>query len=233
MATGEIVADTERTRHRAVVLLDDLPERAPGVLYALTLPASVAAGEVVELRNTPRGPAAVVYSSVANLVAACGLGQPWAATTVERLQALGDEHDYNLAILDAWLPEGHRYPEPDVRAEPDLEPATPRGEGALLYVPSRPVREGQQVVHLELQPDNAGRLMVLAFTSPEALAERCGPHQPWVAVDRDGIDLIAEQAGALGVLFNPVLAEEARHTGPVHDWTRTNDPSQQEGPQNA
>jgi hypothetical protein len=227
------VADTERTRRHVIVLLDDLPEHAPHTLYVLTLPKTVAAGDVVELRSTPRGAAAVAYSSIANLVAACGTGQPWAAATAELLQALGNEQDYNLVILDAWLPEGHRYPEADVRDEPDLQPETLDGVGSLLYVPSRPVREGQQVVHLELQPDNAGRLMVLAFTSPEALAERCGPYQPWVAVDRDDIDLVAEQAGALGVLFNPVLAEESRHTGPVHDWTHTSDTSQQEGPQNA
>jgi hypothetical protein len=226
---GEIVADTERATRRAVVLLDDLPEHAPGVLYVLTLPESVAASDVVELRRTSRGPAAVVYSSVANLVAACGLGQPWASTTAERLQVLGDEHDYNLVVLDAWLPEGHRYPEPDVRDEPDLEPASPHSESGLLYVPSRRVCEGQQVVHLELQPDHAGRLMMLAFTSPEALAERCGPHQPWVAVARDDIDLVAEQAGALGVLLNPVLSEESRHTGPVQDWTRSSGISHQEG----
>jgi hypothetical protein len=224
------VTDTERTRRAAVVLLDDLPEHALHTLYVLTLPESVATGAVIELRATPRGPAAVAYSSIANLLAACGTGQPWAATSPEQLQILGDNHDYNLVILDAWLPEGHRYPEVDVRDEPDLQSETLDGVGSLLYVPSRPIREGQKVVHLELQPDNAGRLMVLAFTSPEAIAERCGPYQPWVAVDRDDIDLVAEEAGALGVLFNPVLAEESRHTGPVHDWTRTSDTSQQEGP---
>lgn len=230
MAAGEIVADTERAgSRRAVVLLDDLPERAPTVLYVLTLPESTAVGDVVELRPTPRGPAAVAYSSVANLVTACGMGQPWAAVSPERLQALGREYDYNLVILDAWLPEGHRYPEPEVRDQPDLQPKAPTGEGVLLFVPSRPVRKGQQVVHLELQPDDSGRLMMLAFTSPEALAERCGPHQPWVAINRDDIDLVAEQAGALGVLFNPVLAEESRHAGPVQDWTRSSGKPPQEG----
>ncbi|GAB3496421.1 SAV_915 family protein [Amycolatopsis cihanbeyliensis] len=219
----------QRTGFQPVVLLDDLPEYVAGELYVLTLPETVSAGDVVELCRTLRGPAAIAYTSLANLAAACGTSQPWARATTRRLQGLGAEHGYNLVILDAWLPDRPRPPDVDVREQPDLEPAEYDGEDPLLYVPSRPVHVGQQTVHVELQPDPAGRLMVLAYTSPEQLAERCGRYQPWVAIHRNDLAQVAEQAGAHGVLFEPVLDEGSRHTGPVRNWSSRSIASQTEG----
>lgn len=161
------------------------------------------------------------YSSIQRLVAACGAGQPWVSITSDELEAACAEHGVAAVALDTAHPEGHRYPEPDPREQPELEPLPDQDDGSLVYVPSRPVSEGDTQVNLELQPDKAGRAMLLAYSSPELLVAGCGPYQPWVAIHATDIDLVAEEAGACGVLFNPELAEDSRHTGPVQDWSKS------------
>jgi hypothetical protein len=121
--------------------------------------------------------------------------------------------------MDAVLDLTPRYSEVDSREQPPLDTLEPLSEhDGLLYVPSRPVQANQYVVELELQPDKAGRPIMLAYTTPELLAAGCGEHQPWVAIRMDDMADAAEESGAHGVLLNPVLAEESRHTGPVHNW---------------
>lgn len=121
--------------------------------------------------------------------------------------------------FDAALPDVPQYPAPDVRAQPDLEELDEDpNNGELLYVPSRPVGQRQREVRLELQ-NYQGKRALLAYTSREQLEAGCGPYQPWVAIESARLDVVMEQCGAEGVLFNPELGEEARHTGPVHDWT--------------
>lgn len=139
----------------------------------------------------------------------------------DHLSGVCDEFEITIVALDLPLPTGHRYPEPDVHERPDLAAAMPLDDDGLLYLASRPVRSWNDLVELELQPDARGRLMVLAFTTQEQLAAGCGPHQAWVAVPADLVDEAAFRADADGVLFNPVLAEESRHTAPVQDWTRS------------
>ncbi|ATY17009.1 hypothetical protein CU254_41200 (plasmid) [Amycolatopsis sp. AA4] len=206
---------------RALVRVDDLPERLPERVFVLAVPPEGDRPAGVELRRTARNEVAVVaYSSIQLLAAACGSGQPWIQVPRERLAGFCAEAGVGVVVLDAVVDPVPRYPDaPEGREQPPLDLVDPVGEqGGCLYVPSRPVRAGQRVVELELQPDAAGRLLLLAYTSPALLAAGCGGFQPWAAVRADAIAGVAVQAGARGVLLNPVLDESARHAGPVRDW---------------
>ncbi|RJQ91281.1 hypothetical protein D5S19_02110 [Amycolatopsis panacis] len=205
---------------RAIVRLDDAEDRLPELLFALVTPAEGGQPGGIELRRTARQELAVVaYSAIDLLVGACGAGQPWVQITRDRLMAFCEDLDVGVVVLDAVLDLAPRYPEVDSREQSPLDTLEPLEEhNGLLYVPSRPVREGQYVVELELQPDRRGRPVMLAYTTPELLVVGCGEHQPWVAIHMDHMADAIEESGAHGVLLNPVLAEESRHTGPVQDW---------------
>jgi hypothetical protein len=93
---------------------------------------------------------------------------PWLVHLGERVCARGrliefcDELRVCLVVLDAVLDLVPRYPEVDSREQPPLDTLEPLDEhDGLLYIPSRPVREGQYVVELELQPDKAGRPIMM------------------------------------------------------------------------
>ncbi|TNC29173.1 SAV_915 family protein [Amycolatopsis alkalitolerans] len=206
------------TSAAGLVLVDDLSERLPDGLFMLVLPADDGRGGGVEVWRTARGERAVLaFSAIQSLVGACGAGQPWVPMSREVLAEVCAELGVTLVGLDVAPPEGHRYPEPEVAEVPDLEPWEPV-ERQLLYVASRPMRSWTDLVQLELQPDKRGRLMVLAYTSEEELVAWCGPHQAWVAIPSNLVGEAVARSGADGVLFNPILAAESRHTAPVRDW---------------
>lgn len=221
-ATGRGVDDrrTDRAITPALVRVDDLDEHLPEHVFVVVLPAEDTSGGI-ELWRTHRHDLSVVaYSSIGGLVAACGGGQPWALLSRDQLGRVCDDHKITIVAMDLPLPAGHRYPETEPSERPDLVPAEALSEDGLLYVPSRPLRSWNELVELELQPDVRGRLMLFAYSSREELDAGCGPYQAWVSIPADLIDEAAWRAGADGVLFNPILAEESRHTGPVQDWTR-------------
>ncbi|WP_406629874.1 SAV_915 family protein [Amycolatopsis sp. WGS_07] len=205
---------------QALVRLDDVRVRLPDLVFVLVTLGTEGQPGGLEVRRTARNEFAVTaYSSIDRLVDACGSGQPWAQVTRDRLAEVCQELGIGIVVFDAVLDRLPRYPEVDSRDQPPLEPAEPLDEpDGCFYVPSRPVRAGQRVVELELQPVRDGRPVLLAYTSPELLAAGCGPHQPWVAVNGDDLEAVANEAGARGVLLNPVLAEESRHAAPVQDW---------------
>ncbi|NKQ53904.1 hypothetical protein HFP15_13540 [Amycolatopsis sp. K13G38] len=201
-----------------IVLVDDLPERVPDAIFLLVSAEENGHGGGVDVWTTARGERAVLtFSTIQALVGACGAGQPWVPVSRDELTRLCDELRVSVVGLDVAPPEGHRYPEPEVSELPDLEPREP-AERQLLYVASRPMRSRTDLVQLELQPDKRGRLMVLAYTSEEALVAGCGPYQPWVAIPANLIGEAAQRSEADGVLFNPVLAEQSRHTSSVRSW---------------
>ncbi|MFF0149130.1 hypothetical protein ATK36_4606 [Amycolatopsis sulphurea] len=207
---------------QAFVRFDDLNERLSELLFVLVTPAEAGRPGSIELRRTARHELAVAaYSSITRLVGVCGNGRPWVQVTRGRLIEFCDANDVGIVVLDAVLDLAPRYPEVDSREQPPLEPLEPLPEhDDLLYVPSRPVEFGQYVVELELQPDRAGRPVLMAYTTPELLTACCGEFQPWVAVHMDDIKDVIAESGASGVLMNPVLAEESRHTATVQDWSR-------------
>ncbi|WP_158714543.1 SAV_915 family protein [Amycolatopsis sp. La24] len=206
---------------QALVRLDDVPERLPELVFVLVILGPEGQPGRLEVRRTTRNESAVAaYSSIDRLVDACGSGQPWAQVARDRLLEACRELGIGIVAFDAVLDLVPRYPEIDSRDQPPLEPVRPLDDqDGFLYVPSRPVRAGQQIVELELQPARNGRPVLLAYTSPELLAAGCGPYQPWVAINGDELEAVADEAGAHGVLLNPVLAEESRHAAPVRDWT--------------
>lgn len=197
-----------------VLVLEDLPECGLTELFVPT----TSNNREVELRTTARGALVVAaYSSLESLVVCCGWGQPWVIMRPDRLASSAQAVGATEVALDVPLPEGHRYPDqPDERTE--LEPLEPSADLEIVYIPSRPFQAGQRRANLELQLDNARRRLLLVYPSPEALAEGCGPYQPWVAVDAARLPEVARQAGADGVVFNSRLVESARYQSPVRDW---------------
>lgn len=203
----------------SLIAIDDLAERAPDELFVLVLPANEESRAGLELRRTQRGDLiAIAYTGIEPMVAACGSGQPWAKLPTAELEHLADQLGITLVALDAELPEGHRYPEADVGELPDMEPVEPIPETATFYLPSRPFRHGDTRALLELQPDPRGRPLLLVFTSAELLCAGCGPNQAWVAIPAHALPDTVRETGAHRVLFNPILAEQSRHQGPVLDW---------------
>lgn len=203
-----------------LVRRDDIGEALPDRVFVLCCPEATAPG-LPELRRTERNELMIaVYSSLTLLVAVYGEGAPWVEVSRDALEEACGRFDATVISLDTVLPEVPDYPASDVRDQPDLAEIEPDPvDGHYLYIPSRPVRNGQTRAHLELQRYQGNRTL-LAYTSPEQLTAGCGPHQAWVAVHADRLATVMEQCGAERVLFNPELSETARHTGPVHDWTR-------------
>lgn len=199
-----------------IVVLDDVLDCGLAELFVLITPS----GDT-ELRATARrGVAVVTFSSLRTLVPACGWGQPWVVMHPELLHRSADALGANLVAVDVNIPEQHRYPEPEEWERPEIPPLEPVGvDPELLYIPARPYRLGEPRAVLELQPDKRGRPMLLVYNSAELLALGCGPYQPWVAIPSAELAETVQDSRAAGVLFNPVLAEESRHGGPVLDWT--------------
>ncbi|WP_199432667.1 SAV_915 family protein [Qaidamihabitans albus] len=191
---------------------DDVAGRVRSDLFVLTSPEGM-----LELGGTDRNEAVVwAYSTVGLLVESCGNGQPYARLTAHELaEALARQSSVFVA-LDVRHPDGVRYPEPDARDLPhaeelDEEPAS----AAVLWVPSQPVRPRDQRADLELHRDDSGRPMLLVYSSLERLRAGCGPYQAAVAIETHLIGEVARDVGAEGVVLNPELAEQARHTSAV------------------
>ncbi|CAM2954466.1 SAV_915 family protein [Prescottella defluvii] len=76
----------------------------------------------------------------------------------------------------------------------------------VLYVPvtGRP----GAAAHLELRRLPDGRLALPAYTSLQQLVSCCGPHQPWGAVDDDGLREVGRATGYDVVLLDAKLPPE-------------------------
>lgn len=160
-----------------IVVRDDFAVCLPETVFVLAQRGQAGPGPPEVWRSERGERLAAVYSSLTLLVAACGDGAPWVEVGRNDLESACDRLGITMVTLDAALPEVPHYPAPDVRTQPDLaEQDEVPVDCSLLYVPSRPVREGQREVRLELQPYQ-GKRALLAFTSPEELAAGCGQQQ--------------------------------------------------------
>lgn len=172
-----------------------------------------------ELWTTVQGSTALpVFSSATAIVMTCGSGQPWTWVRADQLETLSANAGFEVVVLDVAPPDGLRYPDVDERDQPDEEVPPELAPEDRVYLPSRPFQAGQRLARLELHPDEAGRWVLPAFTSRQQLVAGCGRYQCYVAVRVERLSTVASDCGAQGVVFNPVLAEQARHTGPVLDW---------------
>lgn len=204
----------------ALIAPTDLADHTPGDLLVLTLPEGG-----LELHETPQDEVVLwAYSKIDKLVESCGDGQPYVSTTSAELARYADSIEpLALVALDVWHPEGRRYPEPDVREQEPIEPLNyEQPDTSVVWIPTRPVRTGDRRVDVELHCLKPGEPLLLAYSSLDSLRANCGPHQAASAITADSIVEVARQAGASGVVFDAVLAEEARYDAPVVDWTRDN-----------
>lgn len=213
--------DDLRVLSRAALLdMEDLAVRGTEVIYVLTYPEGV-----LDLYQSPHSELVMwLYSSLENLVEACGAGQPYVRAAPEQVVGFAEMLETPvLAALDVWHPEGSRYPEPDVREVEPLEPMEAYApDQSVMWIPTRPVRVGDLEVGVEVHCNDQGVPLLAVFTSIEALRESCGPYQAASAIRSDRVEEVAWQAGAQGVVFDPMLADSARYNAPRRDWTRRN-----------
>ncbi len=124
-------------RRAALLDMEDLLQRGPEPLFALTVPT----GDVLELGETPHSEVLVwLYSEVSLLVESCGAAQPYVRATPAEVAdfaaALGVPV---LAAVDLWHPAGARYPEPDFEEFEPLEPVQ-HALADVWWVPTLPGR---------------------------------------------------------------------------------------------
>lgn len=207
-----------------LVVPEDLAEKPDVEFYVAMLPEDE--GGLVELVETDKNQEGVIYAytTLRNLLTACGGGQPYKIQTAAQLDQVADNTDgYALLVaIDVWHPEGHRYPEPDWREFAPLDFMSDRlPDEALLYIPTRPAKPGDQRYYPELYGTRPGEALLLAWSTPEMGWQACGPNQFLAAVHADRLEAIAHQVGATGVVVNEaVLDLNVRHQEPVVDWVR-------------
>jgi hypothetical protein len=185
--------------------------------YVLALPD----GDI-ELWKSDRGELFVfAYSTVPLLVESCGAAQPAARLTVARLDELqAGLRAALLVALDVRHPDGHRFPETDIREREPLAHAEHLSAPAEVWIPSFPLLPGDSAARVELYGPAGGDPMLFAYWSLADLRAACGPYQAAVSVRADDLRQVAEEAGAAGVLFDAELSEELKHQQPVVDWRR-------------
>ncbi|WP_146239985.1 SAV_915 family protein [Prauserella flavalba] len=107
---------------------------------------------------------------------------------------------------------GRNVPTPPVIGLTESAP-----EGDAVYLPSERVQQGDAEATVELRRLEDGRLVVLAYTSLQALVEGCGERQPWLSVRGEYLEQIVTGSGAAEVLWNAVLPDEQRQDAPVSE----------------
>lgn len=195
---------------RAALLdMEDLRGRGPEPLFVLITP-----DEKLELDHTLHSELLVwLYTDVTLLAESCGMGQPYVRTTAAEVADFADSLGKPvLAAVDLWHPARARYPELDFEEFEPLEPMEYQSDG-LWWIPTLP---GRSVA--ELYGSRPGERLLLAFGSLDELIDACGPYQAACAIPGYLLETVALESEADGIAWNPVLAEGARHAGPVRDW---------------
>lgn len=224
--TGQADRDVEEQRLRAfdrsaLLSMEAVEEIEADRLYVLTTPEGT-----LELYHSARDELILwAYTRIAGLVASCGDGQPYARATPAEIVEFGDVLDTALLMaLDAWHPEGARYPTPDPSEMEPMQHIELSGEDmastGVVWIPTRPVRTGDHQVNAELYSPAPGQPLLLVYSSLPALQAACGPHQAAAAIHADQVDEVAFEVGAAGIVFDAPVPEEAQHQEPVRDWHR-------------
>lgn len=104
--------------------------------------------------------------------------------------------------LDDWDDDETEWPTAEA---PDPE---------IVWVPCRPLRDSDEIVQIELHPDETGEVVLAAFTSKETLVAGCGEYQPAAAFSLDDLAGIAADVGADAVAYDPTLRAQTRHGAP-------------------
>jgi hypothetical protein len=176
-------------------------------------PGVSSGGPQFELRETIDGTIALLaYSSLANLIKGCGTGQSWVEVPTSELPRLRRIVGFDVIALDLSLPIELRHRELDASDADFLEEMAPQSAPELIWIPALPAAASARKVDLELWPDPNGQRALFAYTSPAQLRAGCGPYQAFVSIRATDLRIVATEAGAQTVLFNPFLDERARHT---------------------
>ncbi|WP_406692864.1 SAV_915 family protein [Saccharopolyspora sp. ID03-671] len=81
------------------------------------------------------------------------------------------------------------------------------------YLPCERVGPRDREANIELRQDGDQRVVMLAYSSLEALIRGCGEAQPWLAVPVNRISQVEQDTGAEIVLWDLDLPSEARRQG--------------------
>jgi len=84
----------------------------------------------------------------------------------------------------------------------------------FVFVPAERVTGGiSPDTRVELRAVAGGGLALLTYSSPERLAENCGPHQPWVAFPGARVEELRQQTGADVAVLDAPLEPALWHGG--------------------
>lgn len=204
-----------RAPKQALEFVGALASMEPHDLFVLTKPE----GEL-EVHETARGELVVwVYTDLTNLTTACGSGQPWVRMTLPQLRGLVDQAERTLMFaVDAWHPDGARYPAPDVRDQEHLPLLDPIDPDADVWIPIRPAAGGARRIMVELRALDRGQRLLPVYESLEQLRDCCGPYQAAASIRPESIPAVVREASAQGVYEAPVIPEAGRNHAPVVDW---------------
>lgn len=170
---------------------------------------------VLDVRELTDGRVALpVYSSLERLISCCGHSQPWVPFRSAQLPELARGGGFEVVVLDAAVPPELRASAAGAARAVERDPRWQdpgSADWALVYLPSRPFRPGDEQARLELQPMRGGWLAVLAYSSLTLLAWGCGRGQSWVSVPAGLLDEARQQAGADTILLDTPLPPWLRH----------------------
>lgn len=82
---------------------------------------------------------------------------------------------------------------------------------STVFIATQRVGAQDTEAQVELRQDEAGRFVMLAYSSLASLVACAGEAQPWVSVPTDRVSQVQEDCGADLVLWDVELPSEVRH----------------------
>lgn len=201
---------------RPRVLLPDETDQLPTRVY---LAAHVAdGGPGIELRDWNGQPLTLAYSSVGALIDGCGPDQPWLLARSEELTDVVSQAADRAGVggvgllLDEFIPEelrgtGGGFAVDEARWEDAESP-----DWRLAWVASQRQEPGTSDARLELRTIDEGQVVMLAYTSADALRAGAGPYQPAVATPVGLLGDVRRRAGADTISLDNTIPYQLRRT---------------------
>lgn len=201
---------------RGIYAIGEVAQHFPREIVALLHPD----GDGLELRKvSPGNYMVLLYTSYWAVAQWCGTGQPCAQIDTSVLVEHADDEGVRQVAVDMPLPEGHRYPVPDLKESVPLDPIPEMPfEADRCWVASRPFDWSHRHARPELLLQNGGsRRILLIYSSPEAVQLCCGPYQAAFPIRVEKLDELTRQSKATEVMFDTPIDPSAQHRDVVLD----------------
>lgn len=198
----------------------DETDLLPAQLYLACRSDEDNGGLMLETRELSGQLVVLGYSTLDAFLLGCGADQPWIVLPASKLR-----QSACLSEGTAWEPPSFRFSvlldapiPPDLRGTaggwadvaPDWNEAG-TADWTTVHLASRPFSDRTESIGLELQPMPGERLAIMAYTSPGALRQGCGPHQAAAPVPAGLLGEVRRQCGAHTICLDTPLPRRLRH----------------------